>query len=111
MSIILYKDHYEVYIKGMENPILISHDWWNALKLSLQNNDCPPFVQINNWLYNRFEIAKVVPASQSSSMVEEMIANLPNELKNKVRQKVRERQKENLALTEWVIQNIIKAIT
>ena len=110
-QITIYKDHYEVYIKGVEEPILISHEWGERLKFSLQSTDCPPFVQINNGLYNRFEISKIVPASQKLNIVEQMIVDLSPELREKVRMKAREREKANMPLTEWVVRNMIEALT
>ena len=61
MSLILYKKHFEVYIKGVEKPIEISQEWWELLQKTLEWKDCPSFVRINWASYNRFEIARVVP--------------------------------------------------
>ncbi len=61
MSLILYKKHFEVYIKGVEDPIEISQESGESLWKVLAHKDCPPFVQINGGYYNRFEIARVVP--------------------------------------------------
>jgi hypothetical protein len=51
-------------------------------------------------LYNRFEISKIVPASQKLNIVEQMIVDLSPELREKVRMKAREREKANMPLTE-----------
>lgn len=67
MSLILYKKHFEVYIKGIEQPIEISQEWGELLQKTLEWKDCPAFVRINGGSYNRFEIARVVPYEEHIS--------------------------------------------
>ena len=67
MSLILYKKHFEVYIKWIEQPIEISQEWGELLQKTLEWKDCPPFVRINGGSYNRFEIARVVPYEEHIS--------------------------------------------
>jgi hypothetical protein len=40
-----------------------------------------------------------------------MIVDLSPELREKVRMKAREREKANMPLTEWVVRNMIEALT
>lgn len=50
---------YDVFIKGIETPINLSKKWWDELIKSLKHKDCPPFLEIWEDLYNRFEISSV----------------------------------------------------
>ena len=67
MSLILYKKHFEVYIKGIEQPIEVSQEGGETLQKILEGKDCPSFVRINGGSYNRFEIARVVPYEEHIS--------------------------------------------
>lgn len=66
-ELILYKKHFEVYIKGVEKPIEISPESGENLGKVLAHKDCPPFVKIDWGYYNRFEIARVVPYEEHIS--------------------------------------------
>jgi hypothetical protein len=46
-ELILYKKHFEVYIKGVEKPIEISPESGENLGKVLAHKDCPPFVKID----------------------------------------------------------------
>lgn len=58
-KLVQYKRHYEVFIDWEEDPIQISHEWWETLKAMLRDKDCPYFIPIGKDLYNRFKIGKV----------------------------------------------------
>lgn len=60
-QIIQYRTHYQVFIKWESEPINISHEWGKIIILMLKNKDCPSFIDINDGIYNKFEILKVVP--------------------------------------------------
>lgn len=66
-ELILYKKHFQVFIKWIDDPIEITQENWENLWKVLAHKDCPPFVQINWWYYNRFEIARVVPYEEHIS--------------------------------------------
>ena len=109
-SIIKYEKHFIISMKkGI--VISISNDWWLILQKILQDKDCPAFVTINWWLYNRFEIESVVPADQNENIVESMISSLSQEKKEKVRDLVRNRRQERKKVNEKIIFNIIESLT
>jgi len=66
-EIVLYKKHYQVFLKWIEEPLEISNEWGEILLKILEDRDCPPFVPIKGWLYNRFEISRVVPYEENIS--------------------------------------------
>lgn len=108
-SIIKYEKHFIISMKkGIF--ISISNQWGLILQKILQDKDCPSFVTINWWLYNRFEIESVVPADQNENIVETMISELSQEKKEKVRDLVRNRRQEGKKVNEKIILNIIESL-
>ncbi len=108
-SIIKYEKH---FIISMKKGIIISisNQWGLILQKILQDKDCPAFVTINWWLYNRFEIESVVPADQNQNIVESMISELSQEKKEKVRDLIRNRRQEGKKVNEKIILNIIESL-
>lgn len=101
-SIIIYKKHFIVSLKkGI--TISISNEWWEILQRILQDKDCPSFVMINWWLYNRFEIESVIPADQNQNIVETLISDCSNEDKEKIRSIIEIRKKEGQRVNEKII--------
>lgn len=45
-ELILYKKHFQVFIKGIDEPIEISQENGENLGKVLAHKDCPPFVNI-----------------------------------------------------------------
>ena len=108
-SIIKYEKHFIISMKkGI--VISISNQWGLILQKILQDKDCPAFVTINWWLYNRFEIESVVPADQNENIVETMISELNQEKKEKIRDLVRNRRQEWKKVNENIILNIIESL-
>ena len=107
MSLVLYKKHFEVYIKGVDAPIEISHDSGENLWKILWNKDCPPFVKINWSYYNRFEIARIELYEEHIS---ELLMGKPEEIKKQVLEKIKQRYLEKLPVNDIVIANIIEKI-
>lgn len=66
-DLILYKKHYEVFLKWVEKPLELSNEWGAILLKILEDRDCPPFVPIQWGIYNRFEILRVVPYEEHIS--------------------------------------------
>lgn len=66
-ELILYKKHFQVFIKWIEEPIDVSQEGGEILQKIIEDKDCPPFVRINWGSYNRFEIARVVPYEEHIS--------------------------------------------
>jgi hypothetical protein len=60
-NIVQYKKHYNVFIKWIEDPLKVSSEWGEILMKILADKWCPPFININDWLYNIYEISKVIP--------------------------------------------------
>lgn len=106
-GLILYKKNFQVFIKGVEQPIEISQEWWELLQKTLEWKDCPPFVRINGGSYNRFEIARVVPYEEH---IPELLAWKSEEIKKQVLEKIKQRNLEKLPVNDIVIANIIEKI-
>lgn len=106
-SIIKYEKHFIVSLKKWI-IISISNQWWLILQKILQDKDCPAFVLINWWLYNRFEIESVIPADQNENIVESLIFGCSDEIKEKIRDVLKIRREEWKKINEKVILNIIK---
>jgi len=66
-ALIVHKQLYQVFIKWIEEPVEISWKNWELLGKTLLQKDCPPFVHIDWWFYNRYEIARVVPYEEKIS--------------------------------------------
>jgi len=66
-ELILHDRHFEVFIKGIEEPMELSWEDWAKLWIALAHKDCPPFVNIKWGYYNRFEIARVIPHEENIS--------------------------------------------
>lgn len=106
-ELILYKKHFQVFIKGIDDPIEITQENGENLWKVLAHKDCPPFVQINWGFYNRFEIARVVPYEEH---IPELLAGKPEEIKKQVLEKIKQRHLEKLPVNDIVIANIIEKI-
>ena len=69
-ELVAYRKHYNVFIKWEEEPMQISAEWWEILCKILKDKDCPSFVDINDWLYNKFQIEKVILFEQTKTAEE-----------------------------------------
>lgn len=106
-ELILYKKHFQVFIKGIDDPIEITQENGENLWKVLAHKDCPPFVQINGWFYNRFEIARVVPYEE---YIPELLLGKPEAIKKRVLEKIKQRRAEKLSVNDIVILNILEEI-
>lgn len=107
---VIYKEAFEVYLKDFESPIILSEKGGKLLQEALQSKDCPPFVRINTWLYNRFEVLRVIPVKVEpfDEWMEELGANEAE--KKKIRLLVAKRKKEKLEISKWVVNNMLQHI-
>lgn len=78
---------------------------YEAFKTAMQRDK---FIEIDGELVNVAAIERVKRAKNDISIVETMLSGHSEDVKEKVRKVVREREKDSLAITEWVICNIIE---
>lgn len=102
-EIIKWKELYKVIFKEDWEIKLITPGQFQSIKQKLFKNE---WVEIDNELFNPFEIKKIVKYKTQDGIIW-LINNEPEEVQKKVRELMKLYKKE---LTVWVVKNMISKV-